>query len=310
MPKKLIILLSLICLVFFVSACKKTADNTRVTNTNTNTTPAWQEQGVVVSGQYADAEILDLGNSQYRLYYAAEPETPDFAGQIYSSVSSDGITWTKEEGVRKTWAVFFDVVKLPDGRFRAYFQNDQVIKSAVSEDGLNWTDEPGVRIDKSEPGFNLESVGAQSTYLLPDKTYIMVYRGTINEPYETSEKVPNQTTQLYFWASSRDGLAWEKKGLAFDSRNETLYGLADGAEWVKWDNGELRVYFWSYAGIYRTVYSSGAFSAPVFDWSNNENANLKFVPNPPCDPTLEKINGAWFMYYGQHAKGIYYAAYK
>ena len=203
-----------------------------------------------------------------------------------------------------------------------YFQNGGLIKSALSSDGLNWSDEQGTRIDAAESGFSLENVGAQSTLLLDNGAYAMVYRGTINEPYKTTEKIPNKDTHINFWATSKDGLVFEKKGLAIDSRNETLLGAADGAEWVKWDSKELRVYFWSYAGVFHVVYNAslqersdviasdyknGAFSEPVFDFTNNQNKMAKFAPNPPSDPTLAKINGKWFMYYGQHTKGIYYA---
>jgi len=270
----------------------------------------WQEKGIIIAGRYADAEVVDLENGQYRIYYSVEPEVPGNKLEVYSSVSKDGINWEKESGIRKTFATFPDIVKLPDGRWRMYFQNAGVIKSAISTDGLNWTDEPGVRIDKNEPGFNLENVGAQGTIRLDDDNYIMLYRGTINEPYKTSEKLPNKDTHVYFWATSKDGLTFEKKGLAIDSRNETLLGAADGAEWVKWDSSgqvELRVYFWSYAGVFYMIYKDGSFSQPVFDFTNNKNPMTKFPPNPPADPTLAKINGTWFMYYGQHTKGIYYA---
>jgi len=319
----------------------------------------WQEKGVAISGQYADAEVVDLGNGQYRMYYSIEPEVPGNNLEVYSAVSSDGINWEKESGIRKTFATFPDIVKLPDGRWRMYFQNAGVIKSAISTDGLSWTDEPGVRIGKSESGFNLEDVGAQGTIRLDDGTYIMLYRGTINEPYRTREKIPNQDTHIYFWATSKDGLTFEKKGLAIDSRNDILLGAADGAEWVRWDDGELRVYFWSYAGVYHVIYNAslqersdviasdykdGTFSQPVFDFtnkqsfssnkqsfssnkqsfssnkqsfssnkqsfsSNNKDPMAKFSPNPPADPTLAKINGKWFMYYGQHTKGINFATY-
>ncbi len=307
----------LITVFIFGAACTRTKTGDQLENQNQNSTPSsvspsgntWQDQGVVIPGQFADAEIVALGNGRYRLYHAAEPDSPDFQGQVYSSISSDGMNWVKEEGIRKTQAVFFDVVQLPDGRYRTYFQNAQAIKSAISDDGLTWTDEPGIRIDKNEPGYVLDNVGAQSTYRLPDNTYIMVYRGMINQPYETAEKIPNATTQIYFWAVSEDGLNFEKKGLAIDSRNETLYGLADGAEWVNWDDDELRLYFWSYAGIYHSVYANHTFLRPVFDWTNNKDSRVKFAPDPPCDPTILKINSRWYMYYGQHSRGIYYATY-
>src|SRR3989304_3950755 len=180
---------------------------------NTKTTVSWREKDVAISGQYADAEVVDLGDGKYRMYYSIEPEVPNNNLEIYSSVSTDGITWTKEEGIRKTMATFPDMVKLPDGRWRMYFQSAGVIKSAVSADGLNWTDETGIRIDKEESGFSIDNVGAQSTTIFPDKTFAMVYRGTINKPYQTSEKIPNQATDIYFWATSKDGLVWQKKGL-------------------------------------------------------------------------------------------------
>ncbi len=276
----------------------------------------WKEKGVAIAGQYADAEVVDLGSGKYRMYYSVEPEVAGNNLEIFSSISSDGINWDKEEGTRKIMATFPDIVKLKDGRWRMYFQNAGVIKSAISSDGLTWQDEAGTRVDKNEAGFNLENVGAQTTTLMDDNTYIMIYRGTINEPYKTSEKIPNQTIDIYFWAISKDGLTFDKKGLAIDSRNETFYGMTDGAEWVKWDlstssgQAELRVYFWSYAGVYHVTYSNGIFSKPSFDFTNNKDAKMKFPQNPPGDPTLIKIGNTWFMYYGQHTKGIYYSLYK
>lgn len=295
-------------LIWFLVTRKPNAAPSQTTST-TNTNPTWQEKGVAVAGQYADADAVDLGNGTYRLYYAVEPEVPGNKMEIFSATSSDGISWTKESGNRKEFAAFPDVLKLPDGRWRMYFQSnkDGGIKSAISTDGLQFTDEPGLRIDTKEPGYTLRDVGAQSTTILADGSYLMIYHGTIDEPYQTSEKLPNSTTQIYFWATSTDGLTFTRKGLAIDSRDNTLLGLADGADFVRWDDGELRVYFWSYTGIYHSVYADGTFSAPVFDFTNNPDPKLKFAPNPPGDPTVIKINSHWQMYYGQHTKGIYYA---
>ncbi len=269
-----------------------------------NSGAKWKEVGPVIKGEYADAEIVDLGGGKFRMYYSVEPEVKGNKLELYSSTSNDGINWTKDAGTRKEFATFPDVVKLSDGSFRLYYQNMGIIKSAKSTDGLIWNDEPGTRVSKNETGYNLDRVGAQTTTQLADGSYIMVYTGTENKPY-SNEKLPNQTTSYLFYAVSSDGINFTKKGLAVDSRDDTLKGFIDGEEWVKWDDGGLRLYFWSYKGIFHLDYQGGKFSKPELDFSKDP--NLQFSPNPPSDPTLAKINGKWFMFYGQHTKGIYYA---
>lgn len=318
-PKKskLWLLLVLLLVVIAVAAVfllrdKEVANNdTAAPKSENSATPTgavkWKESGAAIAGKYADADVVDLGNGSYRMYYSAEPEIANFKGQVYSATSTDGITWTAGEEIKQN-ATFPDVIKLPDSRWRMYYQNNQVIKSAISTDGLNFIDESGTRIDKTETDFTIENIAASSTFILSDKTYLMVYRGLINTPYSATEKLPNQTTQLFFYATSTDGLTWQKKGLALDSRNETLLGLADGAELVRWDDGKIRLYFWSYGGVYHTTYENGVFaSTPTFVFTNSADSNVKFSQNPPGDPTLMKIDSSWFMYYGQHTKGIYYA---
>ena len=103
--------------------------------------PTWQMGGVAIAGKYADADVVDLENGNYRMYYSLEPEVAGFNGQVYSALSSDGISWTQETGTRKEGATFPSVIKLPDGRYRMYFQNAGVIKSAISSDGLAWQEE-------------------------------------------------------------------------------------------------------------------------------------------------------------------------
>lgn len=310
LPIIIIILVAAIVAGFVLISLRKPSNQFEESETVEQTEVLWQEKGVVIAGQYADADVVDLGGGQYRMYYSIEPEVLGNKLEVFSATSKDGVNWQKEEGVRKEFATFPDVVKLADGGFRMYFQNAGVVKSALSENGLIWIDEPGVRVDKSEEGFNLENVGAQSTIRLDDGTFVMLYRGTINQPYKVGEKLPNQDTHLYFWATSKDGLTFKKNGLAIDSRNDTLLGAADGAEWVRWNLDELRVYFWGYAGVYYVVYQDDSFSKPVFVFTNSKDKMIKFPPNPPGDPTLTKINGQWFMYYGQHTKGIYYATYQ
>lgn len=269
-------------------------------------TGLWVEGNAAISGKYADADVITLDDGKYRMYYSEEPEVPGFKGQVYSALSSDGNNWAQEDGTRMEWAIFPSVIKLQDGRFRMYFQNQGVIKSTVSSDGLLWKDEAGTRIDiANNAGFKLENVAAPTVIKVNDE-YILVYRGTINEKYPAP--VPNNNIQLLLWATSKDGLAFEKKGIALDSRNDIFYGLLDGPEFVKWDNHEIRLYFWSYKGIYHLTYNDGVFSKDaIFDYTTNDNPLNPFPENPPSDPTLAKITDKWFMYYGQHEKGIFYA---
>lgn len=268
--------------------------------------PVWKYGGVAIEGTYADAEIVDLGNGRYRMYYSVEPEVPGNKLEVFSAISSDGMDWKKEDGVRREFSVFPDVVKVPDGRYRMYFQNQGVIKSAISSDGLSFTEEAGVRIDgTNNAGLNLENVAAPTTMKIGDE-YVMVYRGTIDQRY--SAEVPNNKIQLFLWATSKDGMSFEKKGIAMDSRNPVFQGLLDGPELVQWDNGSIRLYFWSYKGIFHTGFKDGSFSQETgFDYTTASNSGMQFQPDPPCDPTLAKINNKWFLYYGIHTKGINYA---
>ncbi|MFA6519438.1 MAG: hypothetical protein WCT41_01285 [Candidatus Paceibacterota bacterium] len=273
------------------------------------TQSSWQSGGAAIRGTFADADAVNLGDGRYRMYYGAEPEIAGFEGQVYSAVSSDGMNWTQENGTRMTWAIFPSVIKLTDGRYRMYFQNDNAIKSAISSDGLLWTREPGIRVDRANnAGLSLTNVGAPTVMKIGNE-YVMVYWGAINEKYPA--KVPNNDTHLLLWAVSKDGLNFEKKGIALDSRNSVFNGLLDGAEFVAWDDGSIRLYFWSYRGIYHTVFTNGVFSEDaVFDYTNASDPNNLFPLSPPSDPTLMKINNEWFMYYGQHGKGVYYAILK
>lgn len=267
----------------------------------------WKESGNAISGKYADADIIDLGDGTYRMYYSEEPEVQGFEGRAYSATSTDGVDWEIETGTRMIWATFPSVIRLVDGKYRIYFQRQGNIKSAISSDGLIWEDEIGTRIDVSNnEGLELENVAAP-TVISTGSEYIMVYRGTINQRY--ANDVPNSNIQLLFWAVSGDGLNFEKKEIALDSRNGEFKGLLDGPELVQWDDGTVRLYFWSYNGVSHIVLENGTFSKQeVFDYTTpSSNPYAPFPENPPGDPTLMNVNGKWFMYYGQHTKGIYYA---
>src|SRR3990167_421899 len=143
--------------------------------TGSSTTETWTETGVAIAGAFADADIVDLENGKFRMYYSAEPETPGFNGQVYSAISNDGINWSQEEGTRLTSAIFPSVIKLPDGRFRMYFQDGPGINSAISADGLSWEKEQGTRVDVSNAtGLSFSRVLAPTVIKIGDE-YVMVY---------------------------------------------------------------------------------------------------------------------------------------
>ncbi|OGL35854.1 hypothetical protein A3F05_00745 [Candidatus Saccharibacteria bacterium RIFCSPHIGHO2_12_FULL_47_17] len=276
---------------------------------SSNQSAKWQSAGVAIAGNYADADVVDLGNGKYRLYYSLEPEVTGFNGQVYSALSSDGENWAKEEGTRIEQATFPSVLRLSDGKFRMYYQNAGAIKSAVSSDGLAWTAESGTRVDTANSvGLSLTNVGAPTVAKIGDK-YVMVYFGAIGEKYTAAGLVPNNETHPLLWATSDDGLTFAKQGIALDSRNSMFKGWMDGPELVAWEGGENRLYLWGYKGIYYSVFTDNKFSEPQLTFST-ATGNQEFPQDPPGDPTLAQINGAWNMYYGQHQKGIYRAVYK
>lgn len=282
--------------------------------TSSESTPTWTKTGTAVTGQYADADVVKIAPNSYRMYYSIQPEVAGNNFEVYSSTSTDGKTWTKEAGTRKTMATFPDVASVIDGRYRMYFQSAGVIKSAVSTDGLTFTDEPGTRIDKTNDlGLTFDNVAAPTVYLQADGTvkpfygYVMVYRGTINTPY-AGEKVPNQNTQVLLWATSPDGLTWTKKGMAIDSRT-SLYGLTDGPELFTWKDGTTRLSFWSYAGVFWSTFKDGAFTTPEKVFALAQATAMNKFPTPtPGDPTYAVFNDVWYMYYGQNTSIDYAVA--
>jgi len=119
--------------------------------------------------------VLRLPDGRYRMYYtqilprmgypAGGNDYDNATTRILSAVSTDGVSWTPEPGVRLTpeqggagafRVVSSEVVPMPDGsgRLRMYFESchgtqstQNSIRSALSEDGgLTWSVEDGHRL--------------------------------------------------------------------------------------------------------------------------------------------------------------------
>jgi len=113
--------------------------------------------------------VVKLPDGGYRMYYtglgSASPSRGAL-GYILSAWSEDGAKWHKDPGIRvdvhgpdaSQRTLCPDVVPLPDGSWRMYFEartegKPTVVLSAVSRDGLDWEREPGVRASDPEWSF-------------------------------------------------------------------------------------------------------------------------------------------------------------
>lgn len=96
---------------------------------------------------FVDPDLLLLPDGRIRLYaYNIQTDRSEHA--IVSAISSDnGKTFSLEEGVRFTSTKMWDpnVIILPDGSYRMYYNGDDAIRSATSQDGLAFTADDGER---------------------------------------------------------------------------------------------------------------------------------------------------------------------
>jgi len=175
-----------------------------------------EEQCGALIHQCVDPNLIQLPDGRLRLYYVAVFSDADPANsledmEVRSAVSSDGIEWSAEPGVRfKGLVMDPDVVPLPDGRYRMYFTarvpehlkgpDDLPIAicSAISDDGLTFVEEPGLR-------WKLGS--ASSTILLPDGRFRMYYHHC-----EATERIRGgDPTSVILSAVSDDGLEFTEE---------------------------------------------------------------------------------------------------
>src|SRR3989344_4534523 len=224
------------------------------------TEKTWVYRGSAIEGNYADSDFVYLDNGKYRMYYAIEPEVPGNKLEVYSAISSDGISWK---------------------------------------------DESGTRIDtKNNVGLTFENVAGPTT-IADGSRYIMAYSGAMPGKYKDA---PNNRMAVLLWATSSDGLKFTVQGMVLDTRNDKYYGFADTPDLIRWDDGTIKLFLWGYFGIYESTFTGGSFTEPKMVYEAKDDDPMhRFPSSPPGDPTLAKIGSKWYMYYGQHTKGIFYA---
>ena len=182
--------------------------------------------------------VVRLPAGGYRLYYTGwgpGRAVPDANGYILSAVSGDGAAWRKEPGVRldvhepdATLRVLCpDVVPLPDGRWRMYYEaaspeRPTVIKSAASPDGLAWEPEPGVRAAAPDASFGSPRCVYVESPSDPSRLWSRLYFHSYAHPRRTGLDAPNHIIS----AISDDGLSFRiEPGVRIaqeDERRDTL----------------------------------------------------------------------------------------
>ncbi|HET9849536.1 MAG TPA: hypothetical protein VFR68_13390 [Candidatus Dormibacteraeota bacterium] len=123
-----------------------------------------------------------------------------------SAVSSDGVHWTPEAGIRCVRPVCFGqpaIVALPTGGWRFFMNDDVGIYSAVTHDGLTFAREPGLRLRFSafhtNPGWHFTGCHIVKT---KEGVWRMYFGDTFGNNY-----VPTPLTQIYS-ANSENLLDW------------------------------------------------------------------------------------------------------
>lgn len=197
-----------------------TADSTvSGTATVTVTAPAqpaterWVLQGYAVgaqpsneSGMVSMSEILLLDSGQYRMFYGTGGPS---GSAIKYAESPDCVNWTVKGTVLSGATERTDreysingpsVLKLPDGRWRMFYQSgpDMVqgeelkfhVRSAISTDGVNFTRE-GVAIEISsvDPSAPFKFAGHGTYYIAADGTYVAIVSAHYKDEMGPSEIV-------------------------------------------------------------------------------------------------------------------------
>lgn len=249
-------------------------------------------------GGYADADVVALPGGGYRMY-VGDMNTMS----ILSLLSSDGLIWEFEPGVRVTRGAFPDVLQLSDGRVRMYYEGTRVIESSISNDGgLTFVKEPGIRVDRGWHGdIDPDNVAASTTIQLPDGRFRMYYRAG-----DEDDQWMNGIKTVILSATSDDGLTFTpEEGVRISPEdwidptapNDISY--LDGPDAIITNDGRVKLYFWGVSVC------SGVCLAETQDGLTFNKVEQVFSIGSTAfeinagDPSVLRVDdGTWLMYYG------------
>ena len=184
-----------------------------------------------------------LSDGRLRIYKGATPGTDANIG-IISYISSDGLTFTKEDGFRITPSAagltrlsHLTIVSTSDGKYRGYFSNmpqgtdpNRLVKSATSSDLLTWTMDSGVRVGTGSTTLPDDSAEQPHALQRPD--------GCVTLFFYRSHHKGQFAPALTYYSTSKDGVAFTNAySLDINGNGPDIVRLNDGTYLLYYDVG-------------------------------------------------------------------------
>lgn len=262
--------------------------------------------------QLLTPNVVKLPEGGYRMYYtgfASERQSADCEGYILSALSEDAGTWVKEPGIRldvhephaSRRALCPDVIPLPDGRWRMYFEGrtsdaPSCVLSAVSDNGLDWDPEPGIRF-----GDGVWAYGSPRCLYVDDGGSLpyRLYCHHYSYPMRSGLDAQNHIVS----AISPDGLHFEPEpGVRIAQETEHEAYAVYAPEVLRLGDGTYRMYYpgWCEEPMHGRIFS--ATSDDGLDWTKDEGLCLdvggtydKIHCSEPC--VIDLPDGRYRMFY-------------
>lgn len=245
-------------------------------------------------------DVRQMADGTYRMYFVIPGEG------VGSATSVDGLSWTREPGVRvksdrQDGVLGFDrshpwLVKLSDGRWRMYIQANTGINtpaqitSAISDDGFTFVLEEGIRMSIGS-GTGLSYAGHGRSWRQEgnsDWTWGMVFSGNLLNDTNASD---------IMLATSIDGLTWTLV-------NTSLFNNGHDPALITLTDGRLAVVFAYLKESLRTAVTSDGLS-----WSDAQVLTLFNEANQPQteiwgDVALMRLQDGSLRMFSNHPNGI------
>jgi predicted GH43/DUF377 family glycosyl hydrolase len=185
--------------------------------------------------------VLALPDGRYRMYFTIRD-----GGGIQSAISSDGLNWTKESGLRVANGAQGSgeegvgdptVIQLDDGSYRMYYSGKlgfggpntgeiNRIYSAISSDGLNWQKE----------GLRVESVGTPDNGWASVSEIVRTFDGRYRLYYVGNAVLHPYYLDYIVSAISNDGLNFTREGIISGlpvlAHDPSVITFSNGTYWL------------------------------------------------------------------------------